>query len=418
MCDSLVARGEWTRDGATLFAKNSDRRGREPQPFVQRTAAFYPRGSRLRCTHIEIDQVGETYRVMGHSPDWCWGFEQGVNEFGVAIGNQAVWTREPCEREPGLIGMDLVRLGLERGRNAREALEVIASLVEAYGQGGSAFAATGDGGYQNSFLIADGESAWVLETAARSWAARETTRAALTNELSLGTDWQIGTRQLERGAVQGGFWNGQSRLDFRSAYHRADFPECQTHQRKVAAQRCLAQPELGLNDFVACLRDHGDLDAPPRPELSIEDGTGFSLCMHADPISETTASLVAALPVEVDARPWPVFVSFAAPCTGLFMPVYLDGVLPPAMASGVLWEVIRSLQDRAARDWSGALPKIREAWRALEHTIEADRVRTEEEAADQYERNDREAGADRLSELMERTTDRVLTQAKVIADAI
>ena len=162
MCDSLVARGSRTADGATLYAKNSDRRGRAPQPFVQIPAAFHSRGSTLRCTHIEIDQVSETYRVMGHSPVWCWGFEHGVNEHGVAIGNHATWSREPLEQEPGLIGMDLVRLGLERGRNAREALEVIAALLEKHGQGGSAFSIEGDDGYQNSFVLADGSSAWVL----------------------------------------------------------------------------------------------------------------------------------------------------------------------------------------------------------------------------------------------------------------
>ena len=134
MCDSLVARGRRTADGATLFAKNSDRRGREVQPFVQFPAAHHAWDSRVRCTHIEIDQVAESYRVMGHSPAWCWGFEHGVNEHGVAIGNHATWSREPLEKAPGLIGMDLVRLGLERGRNAREALEIIAALLERHGQ--------------------------------------------------------------------------------------------------------------------------------------------------------------------------------------------------------------------------------------------------------------------------------------------
>ena len=108
---------------------------------------------------------------MGHSPWWVWGFEHGVNEHGVAIGNQAVFSNEPIEEQPGLIGMDLVRLGLERGRTARESLEVIAGLIEAHGQGGAAFG-LGAGGYHNSFMLADAEEAWVLETSNRRWAAR------------------------------------------------------------------------------------------------------------------------------------------------------------------------------------------------------------------------------------------------------
>ncbi len=121
MCDSLVALGSHTSLGATLFAKNSDRSLGECQPLLQLPAAIHPRGARLRCTHIEIPQVAESYRVMGHSPWWVWGFEHGVNEYGVAIGNQTVFSKEPVEAEPGLIGMDLVRLGLEVDRDGPRA---------------------------------------------------------------------------------------------------------------------------------------------------------------------------------------------------------------------------------------------------------------------------------------------------------
>src|SRR5262252_7391996 len=97
MCDSLVAVAPETAIGATLFAKNSDRKADECQPFVQFPAATHPPGSTVRCSHIEIPQVAETYRVMGHSPWWIFGFEHGVNEHAVAIGNETVFSREPVE---------------------------------------------------------------------------------------------------------------------------------------------------------------------------------------------------------------------------------------------------------------------------------------------------------------------------------
>ena len=70
MCDCVVAVGDQTASGVTLFAKNSDRRGDECQPFVQFPEANHPPEAVLSCTHIAIPQVAESYRVMGHSPWW------------------------------------------------------------------------------------------------------------------------------------------------------------------------------------------------------------------------------------------------------------------------------------------------------------------------------------------------------------
>lgn len=438
MSDSFVARASRTLDGATLFAKNSDRRGRECQPFVQLPAAFHPRGSRLRCTHLDIDQVAETYRVMGHSPVWCWGFEQGVNEFGVAIGNQATWSCEALEQQAGLLGSDLVRLGLERGRDAREALEVIATLVESHGQGGSAFAAEGDGGCQNSFAIADGRSAWVLETTARRWAARSVEGARLTNALTLGDDWEIGSRDLERHAAQDGHWSGAGRLDFRAAYGRRDELAFLIERRVEAGERLLAGPPLSVESLKTWLRDHGRRPEPPRPSLDPSDPDRYSICMHADPVSTTTASLVARLPEASCGDPWSVWISFATPCTGIFIPVYLEGVLPPSLAasggdsrsgstseatseaasgampasrSRSIWESMRTLQEKAAKDYDRSLPILREEWAKLVSRIEADRIQAESEAIALGEVDRRDARADVLTGFMARTTDRVIEES-------
>ena len=108
----------------------------------------------LRATYISVPQVRHTYACVLLKPHWIWGAEMGWNEFGLNIGNEAVFTREKREKQDGLIGMDLLRLALERCRSAKEALKLITTMIGEYGQGGNcgfhkAFY------YDNAFLIAD-----------------------------------------------------------------------------------------------------------------------------------------------------------------------------------------------------------------------------------------------------------------------
>jgi len=382
MCDSVVAVGAETRSGLTLYAKNSDRPAGECQPFLQIPEARHALGATLRCTHIEIPQVAETYRVMGHSPWWVWGFEHGVNEHGVAIGNHSVFSNEPLEERPGLIGMDLVRLGLERGRTAREALEVIATLIETFGQGGAAFKPNG-GGYHNSFLLADPEEAWHLEASNSRWVARRMTLGAVSNHLSIGADWEIGSRDVESFARSQGLWRSAERIDAAAAYRNPHVPGRISEGRQRRATELLeaGRGRHDMRSFGSILRDHGEGGAVWRyGNDSPEQERYFTLCAHSEPVCWTTASLVAALPRE-RVGPWPVLISLATPCTGIFLPVYLHGVVPPVLARGAgeepdedsAWWIFKRLQDAASVDPPRFTPLLREGWRELEERMEAER---------------------------------------------
>ena len=67
------------------------------------------------------------------------------------------------------------RLGLERGKTAKEALQVITEMLQTFGQGGPCSEQEGlqDFVYHNSFIIADPSEAWVLETSGHHWAAEK-----------------------------------------------------------------------------------------------------------------------------------------------------------------------------------------------------------------------------------------------------
>ena len=125
MCDTLCVPGA----RGMLFAKNSDRPVTEPQ-----VVEAHPRrrsGGSLRAQYLELPDEGAAATVLSR-PTWLWGAEHGVNEHGVAIGNELVNTvDDPAGAAPALLGMDLVRLGLERSRHAEEALEVMTGLLGA-----------------------------------------------------------------------------------------------------------------------------------------------------------------------------------------------------------------------------------------------------------------------------------------------
>ncbi|HEY1737688.1 MAG TPA: carcinine hydrolase/isopenicillin-N N-acyltransferase family protein [Acidimicrobiia bacterium] len=167
MCDTLcVVDGE-----RLLFAKNSDRPAGEVQ-LVERWPMRPASRATLHTQYLDLGADPGGYASIASRPAWLWGFEHGVNEHGVAAGNEKIWTTDdPHARPKGLLGMDLVRLALERAGTADEALETITTLLEAHGQGGSG-EKDADEPYDNAFLVADPARAWIVETSNTRWAAR------------------------------------------------------------------------------------------------------------------------------------------------------------------------------------------------------------------------------------------------------
>jgi len=388
-CDTMVALAPATRDGVTLFAKNSDRPPRECQRIVQLQAARHDGGATVRCQYVELEQAPATHAIIGSQPWWLWGLEHGVNEHRVAIGNETVFARESLP-VVGLTGMDLVRLGLERGRSADEALAVITALIERHGQGGSGHVHL-DWPYHNAFLIADPRRAWVLETSSRHWAAKEVTPVAnISNGLSVGTDWTRGAHDLTAFAVAQGWWDGHAgRVDFAAAYaDETGVPpnQCAERRRRAAAFLAEGHGQLTSGALRTLLRDHYDAGTVHRPR-PFDDPHFFSICMHADPLDNTTASMVAPLPAASE-PPAAIGVSLGSPCVGAFVPVWLEAPVPDVLGLGggepdsdSAWWRMRALLDLVERDVETYGPAVRARADAFEARVWREVEEVEREAA-------------------------------------
>jgi secernin len=330
MCDTMVALGNSTRDGAVIFAKNSDREPNEAQQIVMVPPTSHPPGSLVRCTYIEIPQVEHTFGLLLAKPFWIWGAEMGANEHGVAIGNEAVFTRVPREQKPGLIGMDLLRLALERAASARAALDVITTLLEHYGQGGNCGYAH-PFYYDNSYLIADPREAWVLETAGRQWAARLVRDiASISNAITIQNEWDLASSGLVDYALDRGWCKRESEFDFARCYSEPFYTYFSAARPRQALTKATLSAQKGGVDeqtLMRLLRNHGaNMDGRYTPANTL---VGTNVCMHAGfgpiRINQTVGSFVSHL-TPGRQRHW--LTGTASPCLSIFKPVWLDSGLP------------------------------------------------------------------------------------------
>ncbi len=377
MCDCAVALGAATARGATLFGKNSDREKLEAQPLRAIAAREHPAEASVHCTVLEIPQARRTFAVLGSGPFWCWGLEQGVNEHGVALGNETVFTHEELELpERGLLGMDLVRLALERASSAREAASVIGAAIERFGQGGPGFMKK-TLGYSNGFLVADAREAWSVQTSSRRWVARRVDGIeALSNHPSIGSDWEIGSPDVERFAAERGWWSPtDGRLDFERAYRSTRLVSAVFSDARLARSRALLEKSRGAldeRDLFRILRDHGD-GASVLRRAAPDDPAYWTLCAHNDVLQDTTASMVVALD-----RPARWF-ALAAPCTSIYLPLFVGAPLPESLThagsepdDASAWWRFKRLQQAVERDFERALSRVRARFDALEHAWLAD----------------------------------------------
>jgi secernin len=223
MCDTYVSLRNWSKNQNVIFGKNSDRLESEAQLITYTPRMNHSQGEEVNCTHISIPQVKETAAIILSQPYWMWGAEMGANEYSVVIGNESIQTREPL-KDFGLPGMDLLRLGLERGKTAKEALNIITNLLETHGQGG--FHSLTQYNYHNSYLIADPTEAYVLETAGDWWITEIVKDfRSISNHISIRFKGDMRRKGIIQHAIEKGFCKDDSDFDFKMTFSLASLPE-------------------------------------------------------------------------------------------------------------------------------------------------------------------------------------------------
>lgn len=148
-CTSFLVGKNASTDGSAFITYNADDYGMFGR-LIYYPAGRHAAGSMRRIVdgdtnHYlgQIPEAPETYAVMGN-----------INEYQVAITETTFGGRAELVDTTGIIDyVSLMAIALQRSKTAREAIQVMTSLVQKYG-----YASSGE-----SFSIADPNEVWIME---------------------------------------------------------------------------------------------------------------------------------------------------------------------------------------------------------------------------------------------------------------
>ena len=410
-CDTFAVCAARSETKGNLLCKNSDRPLGEAQPLFFSRARDHKKREMLRTTNLLIPEHEHTFSVLGAKPYWIWGFEIGCNECGVVIGNEAQGSRNAETDAEGILGMDLLRLGLERGETAEAEMNVITALLEQYGQNANANALF-DRRYENSFLIMDAKEIWLLETAGREWAAKRVTDfLGISNCYAIETDYDRLSENCEALARERGWARPDGKFNFAESYTLAAPRQTNALPRFRRLNALLsASDTIGFDECKRILRDHFEGEWN-EPRFGASTATFSTVCMHAaawDSAQTASSWLVS----RDEALGLILRVAFSTPCRSAYLPVYMTGRLPKLLTKGKqfydeesLWWRLERLGLLVSVDEARYAGDIERAMALFEARCGDDIARREDEARSRIRSGDAESASAILTELMNDTAD-------------
>lgn len=374
MCDTFTSIAS-TKNPVTILAKNSDREPDEAQEIIHLPRQLHD-NKKLFCTFIEIEQVEETYECLLSKPFQMWGAEMGVNEYGVSIGNEAVFTKVKFRKiNDGLTGMDLLRLALERSKTATEAKDCIIELLEKYGQNACGGYKNKSFFYHNSFLISDKNEGWKLETAGKQWACQKVSSYdSISNGLTIEDDFDELSQEAISFARSKGYWKSNNGLNFRKAYSDWLYTYAsKSKKRQACTYSGIANTsgQLQLQDCFDILQTHN----LPESKFSSGKASAGSICMHATNFlnpSQTTGSMVSMIREKDQHTVW--LTGTARPCLSIYIPFYFGNDISLNASENSLWWQAEKLHQWICKKYKHRKKLINESRLELQsELIELDR---------------------------------------------
>lgn len=169
----LVTKGA-SVDGSTMITYAADSHYLFGELYF-RPAADYPAGTMMKIYEWdtgkflgEIPQAAHTYSVVGN-----------MNEHQVSIGETTYGGKELADSTAIIDYGSLMYIALQRAKTAREAIKVMAELVEQYG-----YYSEGE-----SFSVADKNEVWIFEMIGKGTELKANKKTKKVNNINKGAVW-------------------------------------------------------------------------------------------------------------------------------------------------------------------------------------------------------------------------------------
>ncbi len=279
-CTSLLVTRGASTDGSTFLTYAADSHELYGELYFT-PARRHPKGAMRDIIEWDtgkflgrIAEAPVTYTVVGN-----------MNEHQLTIAESTFTGREELKGPAGIIDYgSLIYIALERAKTAREAVEVMTSLVEEYG-----YASTGE-----SFSIADPKEAWVLEMIGKGegqkgavWVARKLpdgyvlahANQARIRQFPLNDANTLYAPDVVSFAKAKGWYSGADKdFSFADTYAPLDFGAARFCEARVWSVFRRSAPSMGLTvDYVDGSQPDKRLPLWVKPDkkLSVQDTMGL-----------------------------------------------------------------------------------------------------------------------------------------------
>ncbi len=264
-CTNLIVGKAASADGSVIVSYSADSYGMYGY-LCHYPAAVHAEGTMREIYDWEsgtywgrIPEAPQTYNVIGN-----------INEFQVTIAETTFGGREELVNPEGIIDYgSLIYLALQRSKTAREAINVMTTLVEEYG-----YKSSGE-----SFTVADPNEAWIMEMVGKGpgrkgavWVAvrvPDDCIAAHANQARIrqfplkDKDNCLYSKDVIKFAREMGFFDGKDQdFDFAAAYCPADFGGLRYCDARVWSYFNMFA-DLDMNQYLPWAM--GDTSATPMP---------------------------------------------------------------------------------------------------------------------------------------------------------